>query len=159
MKNTRTKKIILSSTLVIGILGLVDFLSKPLFPPNVAELYGEELGKSVGLITALAIDLRNSLPLLSNILLEIGVIIGGTWFIFLAISIYYLKIKKHAQINEQASEGVNKNRRFELLGGLASGLIGLIIISNIIDDGFSLITLFFGLPFIIGSYILLFPKK
>lgn len=174
-QKTKRLKTLFYILLFLGILGLLDVLSKPVVTPIVEEYFGKSLeGTQVTFLTAIYIDMaRNGASLLERLFLESVLFLDGIWFLFFISAYFCKKAEKRTltkPIQETTADTSNLNHGFKskkenlvyLVGGVLGCLLGLwLLISMLMTGNFLFLMLLIGGGILYGGILLLkdFFKK
>ncbi len=118
-KQIKKFKILFWVLLVVGVVGFLDFLSKPIITSVVENYYGREIDTQVSFLMSIYMDLSSSgMGALGLPFLWAGIgLSSGLWVVFL-IAAYFVRqrYKKLATIQNQSQVSSTEETKKDLVG-------------------------------------------
>lgn len=162
-------KLVFWTSVALGAVGFLDFLSKPLITPFVEDYFGREIGAQITFLTAVYMDLKNSgMGSLGDLFFELVVFLNSLWFVFFIIAFLIYRSKKWNKVTRnQADTLVNdnhettklhaviNNRNLTLAGGIMAVILGLVFLSSVFSGNLVLFPLIVGGAFLLAGFALL----
>jgi hypothetical protein len=172
-KEKRKFRVLFWTFIILGTIGFLDFLSKPLVTPIVEDALGRKSDVQISFLMAVYIDLRNEgIGTLGDLFFELVLLLTSLWFVPIILAfVIHKRLKEEKEIIEKPKEQVNnfaetdqsvsltikkrKNKKLTLVGGIISAGFGLLFLSSIFSGELTLFPLLVGGVFSFGGFALL----
>jgi hypothetical protein len=172
----RKYRVLFWTSIVLGTVGFLDFLSKPLVTPIVEDTFGRKSDVQISFLMAVYVDLKNAgIGALGDLFFEAVILLNSLWFIPIILAVIIHKKlkeeKEEKEVTEKPREPVNnvietdqsisqtveirKSHKLTLIGGIISAGLGLLFLSSIFSSNLTLFPLLVGVAFSFGGFALL----